>query len=281
MPPVTLELQFVWRAIAVLLVAGITLGSLAPLSFGVAQFGLDIPNIDKLQHTLAYALLTAWYMAVFPSKKRIFIVPLFALGLGVLMEGLQSMTGYREPSFADILADAAGILAAAIFLVRPLELALIKIEKNLGLKPTSPTRSTRRRRTFRHRALWEIIGAHLAAILLVFQVFPSETYRIDIPYFREVLHFVSYGGIIAWFMIVVRNRDIKTMVLLAVPLFSTTLLFFRQLQTNGGELNILVLFADTLGILISAFLIYAPLKNLLISIEQSLPKLKSRIKKQL
>lgn len=259
---IELDFSFLWQALGVLLLAGIALGSLMPGS--VTPPGFSFPHFDKVQHLLAYALLTAWYLVVFPMRYNIILVPLFALGLGVAIEWLQGMTGYRDASWADAVADAAGILFGVIFLVRPLALLLSRIERALGAKPA---KSHRRKRRLRHRALWQIVGLHLAVALLITAFMPIQISSIGIPHIDKIVHFATYGGLTAWFLVVTRNHQIKVMVVIGMLLLSISTELLQGVTSFGGEPSVLDAAADAMGILLASFLAMAPLKRTLLAIE--------------
>ncbi|MGV6818770.1 MAG: VanZ family protein [Thiotrichales bacterium] len=263
---IELEFAFLWQALGVLLLGGIALGSLLPGS--VMPAGFSLPHFDKLQHLLAYALLTAWYLVVFPGRYNVILVPLFALGLGVALEWLQGMTGYRESSGADVIADAGGILFATVFLVRPLQLMLVQVERALGAKASAG--SPRRRRRLRHRALWQIVGMHLAVALLITAFMPIQISSIGIPHIDKIVHFATYGGLTAWFLVVTRNHQIRVLILIGLLLLSISTEWLQGVTSFGGEPSVLDAAADAAGILLASFLAMAPLRRALLAVERYL-----------
>ncbi len=67
----------------------------------------DILGWDKSQHFVAYAALMAWFRQSFFRHWR---WPAFLLGLGLTLEYLQSLTGYRTADVFDMLANGIGVL---------------------------------------------------------------------------------------------------------------------------------------------------------------------------
>ncbi len=67
-------------------------------------------GVDKVEHALAYALLMLWFCQVYLGAARI-RTSLWLVAMGVGIEFLQRMTGYRAFEYADMLADATGVLA--------------------------------------------------------------------------------------------------------------------------------------------------------------------------
>lgn len=84
---------------------------------------------DKMQHTLAYALLMIWFWQAFQPHWR---WPLFLLMLGVLLELLQSQSSSRVAELSDILANALGIsLGLYLAVATPIGRLLPWLEKTL------------------------------------------------------------------------------------------------------------------------------------------------------
>lgn len=256
-----LAYPYLWQGLAVILLAAIALGSLAPIS--IRNVGFSIPNIDKLQHLAAYALLTAWYRVVFPGRYNDVAIPAFVLGIGALLEWLQGMTGYRDASMGDMLANTIGTIIAAVFLTQPLLQGLLRIEKLF-----SGTRYTRKRRSLRYRAIWQIIGMHLAVVLLISAFTPLELGGIGIPHIDKIIHFFTYGGLTAWFLLVTRIMQAKLLIILAMCVLSISVEMLQGLTRFGGEPSALDAAADAAGILLATLFIISPLRKLLVGLER-------------
>lgn len=70
-----------------------------------------VPLWDKLEHALAWGVLTA--LGVILSPRRWMAIALFAVALGAGVEILQMTLGFgREGDWRDFLADCAGVLIA-------------------------------------------------------------------------------------------------------------------------------------------------------------------------
>lgn len=71
---------------------------------------VSFDGVDKLWHTLAYALLMLWFCQVYVTQiSRIRLLSaLLVMGVGI--EVLQGMSGYRHFEYADMLANASGVL---------------------------------------------------------------------------------------------------------------------------------------------------------------------------
>lgn len=73
---------------------------------------VDVANVDKIEHFLAYLLLGLWFGAILaPYYLRVF---LGLVAFGVLIEILQGLTGYRDAQFGDAVADGAGALGGIV-----------------------------------------------------------------------------------------------------------------------------------------------------------------------
>ncbi|MFA5081707.1 MAG: hypothetical protein WC474_04075 [Hydrogenophilaceae bacterium] len=103
----TLSYQRLWLAIGWGLVLLVIALSLMPAP-QLPQVGFN----DKLGHILAYFTLMAWFGQIYCKR----LTPLLALlTLGATLEVLQGMTGYREMSGLDMLANTAGVTFGWLF----------------------------------------------------------------------------------------------------------------------------------------------------------------------
>jgi len=94
-----------WLAGGFLLLITILILSLMPLS----GFVETPPYSDKVLHGLTFAILMLWFSGLVHARhyRRLFMSLLI---YGVVIEMLQSLTGYRTMELADFLADAIGLL---------------------------------------------------------------------------------------------------------------------------------------------------------------------------
>jgi VanZ family protein len=67
----------------------------------------EMGGSDKLGHISAYAALAIWFAGLYPRQRywRI-LAGLFALGL--IIEVLQGLSGYRQAEFLDLIANLTG-----------------------------------------------------------------------------------------------------------------------------------------------------------------------------
>ena len=75
------------------------------------QLGVDVPDGDKIGHFLAYALLSAWSVWLFSSRRSHFVSAIALVLLGIAMELAQgAFTSDRMMDGRDAWADAIGVL---------------------------------------------------------------------------------------------------------------------------------------------------------------------------
>lgn len=260
-----------------MLLAAIALGSLAPVSFSLP--GPTIQHFDKVLHFCAYALLTAWYLVVFPGRYTFIAIPVLMLAIGISIEWLQGLTGYRDASVADALANMGGILVASWLIAPLLQRMLLHIEQlsgaapgNIPNKPPSPQ--------LRHRALWQILGMHIALAVLISAFMPIEVERIPVTHIDKLLHFSVYGALTAWFLLVFPHRKIRILTPVVMIILSISVELMQGLTSFGGEPSLYDAMADTLGILFACLLVISPLKQTLLQLERLFFRPRLRVKSQ-
>jgi len=65
-------------------------------------------NRDKVAHAFAYLSMTFWFALLFRGRLRQLGIALAFAAMGVAIEYLQRMTGYRTFDVADMAANAIG-----------------------------------------------------------------------------------------------------------------------------------------------------------------------------
>lgn len=99
-----LSLRIPWLAVGWLGVAVVSYLTLAP-----NPPRIDLEEGDKLQHLLAYGSLMLWFAQVRTGASERRATALLLLALGIVLELAQGLTGYREMSVLDALANASGV----------------------------------------------------------------------------------------------------------------------------------------------------------------------------
>ena len=104
------ELRYakLWLILGWLLVAVIVFLSLWPK----APQPFEFEQSDKLSHIVAYMILMLWFANIYPQRSSQVQISIGFFVMGVCLEFLQRMTGYRTFSYADMLANGLGILLA-------------------------------------------------------------------------------------------------------------------------------------------------------------------------
>lgn len=86
----------------------------------------------KINHVLAYAWLMFWFAQVVRvGRVRVGVAIAFVL-MGVALEYLQGMTGYRTFAYTDMRDNAIGVLAGWMLAVTPLGRAIPALDRLLA-----------------------------------------------------------------------------------------------------------------------------------------------------
>lgn len=114
-----------WYFTAALLPALIIVGSLWPVP---PKLLTSFHMSDKLFHLSAYFLLMIWYVQItFAYRQRILMAIVF-IGLGIGLEFLQGLSGYRSFDWADAIANSLGVLLGLLLGFTRLQQSLLKID---------------------------------------------------------------------------------------------------------------------------------------------------------
>ena len=90
----------------IILIIAITLLSLLP-----PKSGLELGKSDKLNHFLAYAILSLNFGFISTKIRSYFIGIPFLIAYGILIEFFQGFVPGRDPSFYDALANFVGVFS--------------------------------------------------------------------------------------------------------------------------------------------------------------------------
>jgi VanZ family protein len=90
----------------IILIIAITVLSLLP-----PKSGLELGKSDKINHFLAYAILSLNFGFISTKIRSYFIGIPFLIAYGLLMEFFQGFVPGRDPSFYDALANSAGVFS--------------------------------------------------------------------------------------------------------------------------------------------------------------------------
>ena len=99
-----------WLALGWLLIATIVALTLIPEPREIPRFQFD----DKFGHVFAYGLLMLWFAQLyFERRTRLGLAAAF-IAMGVVLEFCQGALGYRSFDFADMVANALGVVAGVL-----------------------------------------------------------------------------------------------------------------------------------------------------------------------
>lgn len=90
----------------------------------------SVPDGDKIGHALAYAVLSAWAVMIFRTRRAWLQSAAALMGLGIAIEFAQgALTTYRSADPYDALADAVGIALGLGIALTPASAFLLKLER--------------------------------------------------------------------------------------------------------------------------------------------------------
>ena len=98
-----LKFRFLWTLIGYGLVVLVVVFSLSP----APPIPVDFPWMDKGLHAMAYGVLMLWFTQLHPQSRYGWLAGGFVM-LGILLEVLQSYTGYRSGDYWDVAANSCG-----------------------------------------------------------------------------------------------------------------------------------------------------------------------------
>jgi VanZ family protein len=92
----------------------ISIIAISLLSLLPPKSGLELGKSDKLNHFLAYAILSLNFGFISTKIRSYFIGIPFLIAYGLLIEFFQGFVPGRDPSFYDALANSAGVFLGFI-----------------------------------------------------------------------------------------------------------------------------------------------------------------------
>ena len=112
---IKLLLKRSYLPIAILITVSIAFLSLIKLG----KQPIQISNLDKIEHLIAYFSLGLSWLLVFKEHKKFsyknYLIVLICVFYGIIIEVLQTtLTSYREGSLLDIIANTVGVLLALL-----------------------------------------------------------------------------------------------------------------------------------------------------------------------
>ena len=104
--PVMKQNNKLFLVLFIILIIAITLLSLLP-----PKSGIELGKSDKLNHFLAYAILSLNFGFLSTKIRSYFIGIPFLIAYGLLIEFFQGFVPGRDPSFYDALANFVGVFS--------------------------------------------------------------------------------------------------------------------------------------------------------------------------
>ena len=93
---------------------------------------------DKLEHALSYCLLMLWFSQIYTKLSLRLLLTVLLLAMGIAIEYLQGETGYRFFEYADMLANASGVMLGWVWARTALGGIFLLLETHFARKSTSP-----------------------------------------------------------------------------------------------------------------------------------------------
>ena len=120
----SLRLAALWYTLAALMLIAVAVLSLMPAP--------DTGVSDKLAHLVTYFVLGGWFAVIARDCRALgwSLIGLFAYGL--LIELLQSQTGYRFAEWGDVLANASGSVVGCLLYFTPLRRLMRFVDQRLA-----------------------------------------------------------------------------------------------------------------------------------------------------
>jgi hypothetical protein len=123
-----MKLRHLWLIIGFVLVSAVIVVSLMPSPPNPAEF----KGSDKLGHFAAYAFMMLWFAQIYVRNRVRWAIALGLAILGIALECLQGLSGFRTFEYADMGANAAGILCGLLLAQTRISRTLAVIEKALA-----------------------------------------------------------------------------------------------------------------------------------------------------
>ncbi len=120
-----LKLRYIWLAFGyglVMLVVYLSLTS------NPIEMDTGFPYEDKIFHALAYFVLMFWFAQIYHDKFQRNMIALVFIFMGMTLEYIQSFDPNRVAEFADMVANATGVVLAFILALGPLKNMLLHFE---------------------------------------------------------------------------------------------------------------------------------------------------------
>ncbi|MCC7080474.1 MAG: hypothetical protein IT530_07370 [Burkholderiales bacterium] len=102
------------------------------LSLAAPPRDLDLPNVFDVGHIIAYFWLMIWFAQIHRDARRRWALVAGFGAMGIVLEYIQGMTGYRQFDYADMVRNFAGLALGLTLAHTSLQNALYWVERVLA-----------------------------------------------------------------------------------------------------------------------------------------------------
>ena len=95
----------------------------------VPDINTYLDHTDKLIHFLLYFILAGWFIQLYSRHSQRMVILGGAIVLGIVIEFLQGLTGYRSFDLLDALANSIGAISAFLLANTSMALLLKRFDK--------------------------------------------------------------------------------------------------------------------------------------------------------
>jgi len=95
---------------------GITISIVCLSLIEMPETQINITNIDKVYHSIAYfTLAISWLIGYYKKPQKKYIIVICCIIFGIIIELLQStLTDYRTGEYLDVIANSSGVFFALL-----------------------------------------------------------------------------------------------------------------------------------------------------------------------
>lgn len=122
-----LRLARLWLTLGWVLVGLLVFFSLVPAPPEPPGF----PGVDKIMHLSAYTLVMFWFGLIYLPGRRLQIFVLGFVLLGIVLEFIQGLTGYRSFDYVDMLSNTLGVSLGWVLAKSPVSNTLALVERRI------------------------------------------------------------------------------------------------------------------------------------------------------
>ena len=123
-----------WQAASLFLLFCVLAAALMPALWFWDDKGkavLWLKNIDKVFHVVTFVVLTVWFSGIY-QKSAYWRIVVGLLAFGLIIEICQRAVGYRTADWADVAADATGIVIGLVIAVAGFGGWCVRVEEMLS-----------------------------------------------------------------------------------------------------------------------------------------------------